>query len=275
VRKLRFAAIPLLGLVGGLLVAAAPPSYAAGETWKVVSINNTGCGTSQNQFTVEWAGLGAGAYSNHTVVRSGGLVYMNEDVGTQPNGQESWSLYSSFTYGAVPNPGTWPLPDDQRVWVDFRLEQPKGTVIYSWTVVFESCNSGTVLYNGPTAADKDHDFIPTPQDRCPTLREPDRANGCPLVDRTLSIAYVKSASKFIGFLTAPGHRKLQSHLTVTVFKVRPGADKKIGKDVTNRRGKYVVHKDAQRGRYYAKTPAILIPKAGQAKAETSPKVRVR
>lgn len=42
---------------------------------------------------------------------------------------------------------------------------------------------------------------------------------------------------------------------VTVFKKRPGKDKKVGSDFTNNRGKWKVDKRQANGRYYARVAA--------------------
>jgi hypothetical protein len=64
-------------------------------------------------------------------------------------------------------------------------------------------------------------------------------------------------------------------MPVTVWRARPGPDRRIGKDLTNVRGRYVVAKRAKPGRYYATVPGILIPRVGAVLGETSQKVRVR
>lgn len=104
--------------------------------------------------------------------------------------------------------GTWPIPQNREMRIDFTLERPKGTAaIYRWATVVDSCNDGNVLYNGTFAADKDKDLVATPTDKCPTL-EARRANGCPLLDRTLTLGYDKSTKRFVGWLYSRGYPKM-------------------------------------------------------------------
>jgi hypothetical protein len=213
----------------------------------------------------------------HTIVRSGGLVYMDESVPLQVNLPDTlWRLFDSFNYGDVPNRGTWPISQNQPVRVEMRMERPKGTVLDSWSLSVDSCNQAKVLYNGLTSNDRDEDNVPIPTDRCPAVDGQGFSNGCPLYDRALTIAYKKRAGRFVGRLgtTDPRHR-LRSNMPVTIWRARPGPDRRIGKDLTGSRGRYAVAKRVRPGRYYATAPGILIPTVGAVLNETSQRVRVR
>jgi hypothetical protein len=276
VLRIKFAVLPVAALAASLLVVAAPPSYAAGESFKVLSVDATGCASGEFDMTVRFAGLDGGdTYTVHTVARTGGLIYMNESAqGLSSTDQtRSWSLFDNFSAGPVPNPGTWPIPEDSQIRIDFTLQRPAGTGLFKWTLVVDGCNTGGILYNGATAKDKDHDFVPIPQDRCPTLKAIGRPNGCPLRERTLSISYEGSRDRFVGFLAA-NNPKLYRNLKVKVWKVRPGRDHAIGSDITGRSGKYIVKSKSPHGRYYATSRAVLFPTVGQATKETSPKIHV-
>ncbi|MFN8450450.1 MAG: hypothetical protein U0521_18165 [Anaerolineae bacterium] len=48
-------------------------SLAAGETFKVISVNTTGCNSGNFGMTVERTNLDGGAYTVHTVVTVDGL----------------------------------------------------------------------------------------------------------------------------------------------------------------------------------------------------------
>ena len=91
----------------------------------------------------------------------------------------------------------------------------------SWSLSVDSCNQAKVLYNGLTANDRDEDNVPIPTDRCPAVDGNGFANGCPLYDRALTIAYKKRAGRFVGRLgaTDPGHR-LRRGMPVTVWRVQ-------------------------------------------------------
>jgi hypothetical protein len=144
-----------LGVVTTLLtttlVAAAPAQAGPPPpTWQVESINTVGCASSATQFTMIADNVEGFTYRARTRVIAGGLVYMDEDAGALgSNGNYGWSLYDSSSAGPVD--ATFPLAEDTEVRVDFTLEDPIGTAFYSWTVIFDSCNEGNVLYNGPTS----------------------------------------------------------------------------------------------------------------------------
>jgi len=129
-------------LWGGVSVA-----LAAGESFQVVSVNTTGCNSGNFGMTVERANLDGGTYTVHTVVTVGGLIYMNEAASISINGLSGWNIFNNFTYGPVPNPGTYPIPSGQ-MRLDFTLERPIGTILYSWQLVVDGCATGNILYNG-------------------------------------------------------------------------------------------------------------------------------
>ncbi|HSS68755.1 MAG TPA: hypothetical protein VLK34_09415 [Nocardioidaceae bacterium] len=268
--KTSLLAVPVL--VAGLVVAA-PPSDAGPTTpeiWKVVSVDQVGCTDGAFTMTVRFANLDmTGGYTAHTMVTGGGKTYMNEDAGSPPNGTEDWSFYNQFSYGPTPHQGTWPIPHNLDLRADFRLERPKGTVLYSWSLAIDGCHTGNILYDGPTSADVDADNVPVPRDRCPKVKGLGQPNGCPLVGRRLTLSYSDRAAKFHGTLLAPRGPKLARHQSVTVWLARSGPDLRIGKDLTDRRGKYVVAKVAADARYYATAPPVLKPSAGKAEKEKS------
>jgi hypothetical protein len=143
-------------IVRGLVIAAiaclaSGAALAAGETFKVISVNTLGCNSGNFGMTVERANLDGGTYTVRTVVTVGALVYMNENATISVNGLSGWNVFNNFTYGPVPNPGTSPMPSGQQMRLDFTLERPVGTTLYAWTLVVDGCDTGNILYNGPTA----------------------------------------------------------------------------------------------------------------------------
>jgi hypothetical protein len=130
-------------LLGGISVA-----LAQGESFQVVSVNTVGCNSGNFGMTVQRANLDGGSYIVHTVVTVGGLIYMNEQASISVNGLSGWNVFNNFTYGAVPNPGTYPIPAGQEMRLDFTLERPKGTVLYSWLLIVTGCDTGNIIYNG-------------------------------------------------------------------------------------------------------------------------------
>ena len=110
---------------------------------------------------------------------------------------------------------------------------------------------------GPTTDDMDADGVDDYDDACPT--EPGMApSGCPppprKPDRTLSLKYSKKHEAFFG--------KIRSDLgqcrrgAVTVYEVRPGKDKKVGKDQAPTNGKWLVKHSLPDGSYKARTPEL-------------------
>jgi hypothetical protein len=273
---LKFAAVAATACT--LIATASPPVHAAGPATQVLSVAGPGCASGGFVMRVRFDGIDPAApVVVHTIVRGGGLVYMDDSVTLQTNAPDTlWRLFDSFNYGDVPNRGTWPISDNLPVRVEMRMEQPKGTVLNSWSLSVDSCNQAKILYNGLTANDRDEDNVPVPTDRCPAVDGNGFANGCPLYDRALTITYKKRAGRFVGRLgaTDPGHR-LRRGMPVTVWRARPGPDRRVGKDLTNAYGRYVVARHVKPGRYYATAPGILLPRVGAVLNETSQKVRVR
>lgn len=134
-----------------------PAAFAQGESFRVISVNTVGCNSGNFGMTVERANLDGGTYHVNTVVTVGDLIYMNELANISINGLSGWNIFDNFTYGPVPNPGTYPIPAGQEMRLDFRLERPVGTVLYEWTLIVDGCDTGNILYNGLTAG-----LIPAP-----------------------------------------------------------------------------------------------------------------
>ncbi len=271
--RTKYGLVAVAAVVGSLWTAA--PSFAAGESFQVQTINATGCASSNFSMGVFKANLDGGAYIVHTVVTVDDLIYMNEQATTSTNGATSWSVFNNFTYGAVTNMGTYPIPANRPFRLDFTLERPKGTILYAWTLVTPGCNSNVILYNGLTASDLDKDLVAIPTDKCPALAGLGRPNGCPLRDRSLTIAYDRANHRFFGWLFAEGLAKFHSHRAVTVWKVRPGPDKRIGTVKTTSRGNWALGHARQRGVFYATAKSLLLPRLGQVPAEKSLTLRLR
>jgi hypothetical protein len=236
----------LAAAVAAGLVWAAP---AAAQTFQVVSVNTPGCTSGAFALSVNRAGLDGGAYNVRTVVRAGELIYMNENATISVNGASGWNLFNNFTYGPVPNQGTWPIPQGSQMRIDFTLERPLGTILYAWTTVVNGCNTGSILYNGTTA----------------TLR---------FRPRTLTLAYDNSARRFIGWLYAEGAPKLHGRRAVTIWKVRPGPDLRVGRATTGARGNFSLSRTRQRGTYYATAGALILPPFGHSLKEQSINLRL-
>ena len=62
---------------------------------------------------------------------------------------------------------------------------------------------------------------------------------------------------------------------VTIWKVRSGADRKVGTAVTRSDGTYRLPKARRLGRYYAITPMVAVTDVAQCSAATSAVFRIR
>lgn len=134
-----------------ILWGGATVSFAQGESFQVISVNTVGCNSGDFGMTVERTNLDGGTYYVNTVVTVGDLIYMNELASISINGLSGWNIFNNFTYGSVPNPGTYPIPAGETMRLDFSLERPVGNSLYQWTLVVDGCDTGNVIYNGPTS----------------------------------------------------------------------------------------------------------------------------
>jgi len=259
----------LIPLVLSLMWTGAAPSRAAGAAWTVTSVDVVGCNSGDWDLTVVFSGVDGGTYVPHTTVTSGGLVYMNEDASYAPTdgAAEHWGLYADDSYGPVT--ATYPIPSGQPMAVTFSLERPKGTVLYSWSVVAPSCDSSALLLNAP---DLDRDFVANAADTCPALKA-STANGCPLRDRALTLRTRYGPRRVVGRLYAAGYPALHANRTVFLWRVRPGPDLRLKRLTTNSLGRFAFR--TKKGRYYATSPGLVVATAGQVAGTRSAVVRVR
>jgi len=260
----------VIPLIAGLVWLGAGAAQAASPSWIIQGISRVGCTDGDIDLPVKFS-TGSVDYVAHTTVTVNGLVYMNEGTGSS-DGETSWGVFDIFSYGAVPNPGTWPIPAGQAVKIRIQLEKPKGTVLTSWTMVMQSCDRGAILYNGPTALDKDGDYVPTPKDLCPNLKAIGRADGCPLRDRTLTLAAKTSPKRVAGRLYAAGFPTLYANRPVVIWKIRSGPDLKVA-TLTSSSGGYF-SATVGSGYYYATSSTYRSPSAGVAAADKSVNVHV-
>lgn len=267
--------LALIPLVSSMLLLAAPAGHASSAidpSLKVKQVTAAGCGSNEWALILAFDGIdGAGGYSTRTRVTSGGLVYMDEGVDWDVyNGTEDWNLYANASY--APTTGAWPIPAGQAMTAVFTLERPKGTVLASWTLVAASCSSMALLYNGPTSADVDGDYVATPGDQCPSLQWM-TATGCPVRDRSLTLRVKHGSHKLLGKLEAAGYPALHAGQPLEIWKKKPGPDRKVRTVSTDGLGKFKVR--VGQGRYYATASALIVPTAGEAAAAQSRVRRVR
>jgi len=127
------------------------PAASAQESFQVVSVDTLGCNSGDFGMTVLRSNLDGGSYTVHTLVTVGAFVYMNEAATISINGTSGWNVFNNFTYGAVPNPGTYPIPSGETMRLDFTLERPIGAGLYAWTLIVDGCDTGNIIYNGETS----------------------------------------------------------------------------------------------------------------------------
>jgi hypothetical protein len=265
----------LMPLVMSMLWVGTAPSQAAGENWRIVSRDAPRCDAGE-LLNMRATGFdGDPTYLYHVRVSSGGKTYSNEQdyPDNYGNGDHTWQIGPIFNYyGSTDTPTAWPMTPGQPVTIVASVERPQGTLISSWTMVAASCDSATLLYNDETSKDVDQDFVATPTDKCPSLQA-FTANGCPVRDRTLTLKAKYGPKRVVGKLYAVGYPALYVNRQVTVWKKRPGPDKKMAIRTTNLRGKFRVR--VGKGRYYATSPGYIAPASGEALADISNRVRVR
>lgn len=137
-----------------------------------------------------------------------------------------------------------------------------GDVFRSWglTLTFETC-------------DFDEDGVEDHTDLCPGLAG-ETLSGCPLTDRTLSLGYRTAAGKFAGRLESPlvGCRAARP---VVVWRVRDGADAKVGRATTAKDGRWSLAREPRKGTYYASSARVVVPGEGECSATTSDRLRLR
>ena len=86
--------------------------------------------------------------------------------------------------------------------------------------------------------------------------------------------YAAGGQKFKAKLKAAGAPSLQQAQVVTIWKVRPGPDKRVGRATTAGNGGFSVAKKAKPGRYYASAGSVLVPATGAATEVTTTKLKL-
>jgi subtilisin-like proprotein convertase family protein len=121
------------------------------------------------------------------------------------------------------------------------------------------------------SCDPDNDGLDVPPDACPALAGV-APSGCPAATGALTAKY--RHGKFKGALTSSNAACKGSRL-VSIYKVRSGADKRVGAASTAPDGTYKLTRAKHAGRYYATTPRIVVANAADCAAAQSATFRVR
>jgi len=121
------------------------------------------------------------------------------------------------------------------------------------------------------SCDPDHDGIDVPPDACPAIAGV-APSGCPLATGSLTAKY--RHGKFKGTLSS-SNAACKGSRAVTIFKVRAGADKRVGMATTASDGTYKLKRAKHAGKYYATTPRVVVANAADCSAAQSATFRVR
>jgi subtilisin-like proprotein convertase family protein len=129
---------------------------------------------------------------------------------------------------------------------------------WSITLTYETC-------------DVDGDGLDVPADLCPNLPAA-TSTGCTVAARSVGAKY--RSGKFRGALSSPV-AGCQVGRDVTVFRVRSGADARVGTVRTRADGSWRLARAKRKGRFYATSPSVVVPDAAECPAVTSRTFRVR
>ena len=196
---------------------------------------------------------GDGADFDHTVFDDEAATPIT--AGTAPFAGSYVPLESLDVFNGQPAVGHWFLL--------VREATPyTGDLFKSWAVIltFASC-------------DLDTDGVEDHVDQCLGLPGA-TASGCPLTDRSLTLAYHSSVRKFGGRLesTLAGCRSTRP---VVVWRVRSGPDARVGTATTRSDGRWSLASARRPGVYYARSARVVVPDQGECATTTSPRLRLR
>ena len=139
------------------------------------------------------------------------------------------------------------------------VPQDSGTLNdWSLIVTYRSC-------------DFDGDRLEDHVDRCRDLTA-STATGCPVTSRAVTAKY--GHGKFRGALSSPV-AGCEAGRAVSVFKVRRGADARVGIALTRADGSWRLAKAKKRGRYYATSVRVAVPDRAECPAVQSRTFRIR
>jgi hypothetical protein len=119
--------------------------------------------------------------------------------------------------------------------------------------------------------DTDVDGIADARDSCP-LAAGSAANGCPDIVRTLTLDFKAATERLRGVLGPAG--PCAAARKVSVFRVKPGPDRKVGTATTRPSGGFKLADDAAAGKYYAGAQDETIAGVGNCQSVKSKKIVV-
>jgi hypothetical protein len=274
VTRLRPALLTVLALLATLaapLVAAAP-AQAAAPSVQVLAIPWADCQQGSPPLQVETVGA-ADVHATLLVrVEANGLVYYQERLVVTADGRRNIRPYTYWT-DDVPQAqrGEWPVPKATQVRAELRLEGADGGLLDEWTTVLDSCDSGVMLFNGPSESDRDRDLVTARFDLCPAVTAPRTTDGCPTIGRSVTLA--RTRRKVSGRLSAQDPA-LAGNQEIQLYRARAGADLLLASGRTDANGGFRLKPGKLRGKVYVVAPGLLAPTIGRAAEATSPLVRL-
>jgi hypothetical protein len=129
--------------------------------------------------------------------------------------------------------------------------------------------SVTLTYSG--ACDFDADGVEDHGDQCRGLVGR-TTSGCPVASRRVAASYRKGRAK--GVLSSSA-AACAADRAVSIFRVRPGADRRVGAATTRSDGSWRLRKPKKSGRYYATSSRVVVPDVAECPAVKSRTFRVR
>ena len=146
-----------------------------------------------------------------------------------------------------------------RVLVQDTQARDSGTLdSWSATFTYETC-------------DPDGDGVDVPADLC-VATPAHTASGCPVATRAVSASYRKGRFRGVVSSTVPGCR---APANVTVWKARPGPDRRLGTTRTRADGSWRLVRARKPGRFYATSAPVVVPGVAECPAVKSTVRRVR
>ena len=136
---------------------AKPPSQDSPQlidgqpTFAFTGVFASGCGEVELALNFTYSNMNASVHSQHTIVRSGGLTYMNQ-LGSflDGSGIGVWGISFPYSSGGPTN-GTYPFPEGQRIDVTvFILED--GQIVGSTHIALDGCDTANIIDDLPIPA---------------------------------------------------------------------------------------------------------------------------
>ncbi len=143
------------------------------------------------------------------------------------------------TFEGLDPSGTWTLRVTD-------TETGEEGVLQSWGLVLRT----------QWCEDVDRDGVKDFADLCPAAKGV-LPHGCPVRDRTVTVAYRSTPKEFRGKLTCSVAPRCHRGQPVRIYKVQSGKDAVVGRGLTTATGTYAIPRSGVSGRYYAVAPAVV------------------